>query len=243
MSVRRGLDAHLVDSNAPGGKAIRFDPKHDRLLISSFSHEGFRGDDRGSTLWDFVSGSRHVTKIKSNGPVAFSPNGTALQLTYEPPRTLRLWDVDREFVVREFVIPVAAASGPSRPNIRYRSSITRRSPRTALGWRRRPRITLIGPGYSSGMLFRASSFTIWPDVPSSLRLSSDGNLLAGGDDSGKIHIWSLADGLEVCSPSHERLTVSSLAFGRNLRARLTRNETRNTQNVAGGWRPGIGAET
>ena len=57
--------------------------------------------------------------------------------------------------------------------------------------------------------------------------------MAGGDDAGKIHIWSLPDGVEISAPWQGRLTVSSLAFGRNLQGVAEAEKKKKNQGC--GW--------
>ena len=112
IAARRGYDAHVTDFISPGGSSLLFDPSGRRLLIASVSNESYGGTDRGSTVWDVGAKTQHVTKIRGNGPVAFRPDGKPLQLAYDDPGTLRLWDVARERVICEFTIPTTAKAGP-----------------------------------------------------------------------------------------------------------------------------------
>ncbi len=216
-ATRRGLDAHITDSLSPGGQDVLFDSEGRRLLISGVSASGFRGVNRGTTVWDTVAGTSRESNIKSHGPLAFRRDGTPLQLTLNPdhPGSLQLWDVAGERVVAEFTIH--SAQGP------------------AAGEQRSVAVVIHDLAMSrDGALIAAAVkdqddkpfLQIWDGATGSrlLRISAhargavfapDGSLLAGTDDAEKIHVWSIPDGAEVFSPPQSRLSVNSLAFGRN----------------------------
>jgi serine/threonine protein kinase/WD40 repeat protein len=217
LAARRGFDAHIVESISPGGRSILFDPQGRRLLIAGIGIEGYRGDDRGSTIWDIAGGAQRVTKIRASGPVAFRPDGTALQLSHDDPRILRLWDVERERVIAEFTIPVAGGADPGpgdHPHpIYYDFALAADGSRVAASYKDPESRTWVAvwDGTSGRLLHRFAGRA------ARLAFSPDGTLLAGGEDSGKIHVWSIGDGLELPSPRLGPASVGALAFGRSLR--------------------------
>ena len=233
MAARRGLDAHLVDSIAPGGKEILFDKTGSALLISGMSDFNYRGDDRGTTVWNVAAKSQRQTSIKGNGPVAFRPDGTPIQLAYEVLSTLRLWDVSRERVVNEFTIPIPTTSGPEPTNhaapIYYDRAMAADGSRIAASIKdpQGHHWVFVWDSASGRQLHRLAGRA------QHLAFSADGGLLAGGDDGGRVHVWSLPDGVEISSPWHGRLTVTSLAFGRNLRGAAEGRRKQKHQGL--GW--------
>jgi WD40 repeat protein len=233
VAFRQGFDAHLADSLSPGGSSLLFDPAGQRLLIASVSNESYGGPDRGSTIWDIATKAQHVTKIRGNGPVAFRPDGTPLQLTYDDPKALRLWDVARERVVAEFTIPKTPPPGPEPANhqvpIYYDRALAADGSRVAASIRDQEghAWVFVWDGISGRLIHRLAGRA------QRLAFSPDGSLLAGGEDAEKIHVWAMPDGVEVCSPWHGQLTVSRLAFGRNPRRASARD--RDPKNNARGW--------
>src|SRR5262249_5694140 len=171
-----------------------------RLLVGSVSNGSYRGADRGSTVWDIAAGSQRTTKILGNGPVAFRPDGTPLQLAYDDPRTLRLWDVARETVVGEFRVPVAGAPDPDRADhphpVFYGRALAADGSRVAASIKDpegRPWV-IVWDVVSGRLIHRLAG-----RAPQ-LTFSPDGSLLAGGEDAGRIHVWAIPEGVEVCSP-------------------------------------------
>ncbi len=133
------------------------------------------------------------------------------------PKTLRLWDVAAERVVGEYTIPIAGGPGPtpgdaSHP-VFYARAMAADGSRVAASIKDpegRPWVFVWDAG-SSRPIHRL------PGHAPSLAFSSDGSLLAGGEDAGKVHVWSLPEGRELSSPWQGSLTITGLTFGRNLR--------------------------
>jgi len=234
VAARKGLDAHIADSIAPGGQAILFDRSGGRLLISSIANDGFRGENRGTRVWDLAARAQDVTKIRGNGPVAFRGDETPLQLVHDDLKTLRLWDIARESVVTEFTIPITEASNAAGANDR---SLVFHDMAMALDGSRVAASVKDPDGHAWVFVWDGDSGRLrhrFTGHAERLAFSPDGALLAGGADAGKIHVWSTLDGVEVSSPRQGRLTVSSLAFGRNLR-RVPEMVRGNKSNGRGWW--------
>ena len=104
----------MRDRISLGGQEVLFDPDGGRLLISGVSNPGFRGEVRGTRVWDSCEADVDESKIKVAGPLAFRPDGTVLQLTIHPknPSILRLWDVNHDQVVRDFPVSTTDKAQP-----------------------------------------------------------------------------------------------------------------------------------
>ncbi len=232
-AVRRGFDAQIADLISPGGGSVIFDSTGTRLLISKVNVPGFRGENRGTTVWDTAAKTQHTTKIESTGPIAFRPDGTPLQLVDDGHGTLRLWDLAHERILAEFTMPAMAAPGPEpayHPDpIPYDRALAADGSRVAASIKDpagRPWV-FVWDAVSGRLIHRLAGRA------TRLAFSPDGRLLAGGEDAGKIHVWAIPEGVEVSSPWQGNLTVSQLAFGRN--ARRAAGTDRGRQNPGRGW--------
>ena len=95
-----------------------FDPQGRRLLISSVGRSGFRGEVRGTTVWDNVATtSARDRASRASGPLAFRPDGAPVpSYARRPivPRSLRLWDVGGSEVVADFANPSPEKHGANQ---------------------------------------------------------------------------------------------------------------------------------
>jgi hypothetical protein len=206
-AVLADLDAHQV-AHFPGGAAsVAFEPRGSRLLIGAWGKDPARLGDGQREPQSFPG------QPEGRGLVAFrAADGTPLQLLLpDKGGPLRLWDVTgrKELVT----IPVLCGQ---KAEIQA-AALAADGSRVAVAWR---------PGH--GVKPSAGAVAIWDAVSgrrlaewewpaTALAFSPDGRLLAGGNDEGRVEVWSLSRGEKMASFQAGRPKVRSLAFGRDPR--------------------------
>jgi WD40 repeat protein len=200
-----GIDARLVrDLKGVGTSSLAFDREGKRLLIGGLEPDEHR-DGRASIL-DLTSDRPPATcGLPGPGPVLFRDDATPLQLTARPEGGLVLWDLDRRRAIARVDVPGSAMSEP---------------------------LALSQDGRSLAASVRATDgqdrVMVWDVEPRRLRhqltgkatalsFSDDGELLAGGDEGGRIRVWSLLSGQRVFDRSQGRNTIHCFSFTRNPR--------------------------
>jgi WD40 repeat protein/serine/threonine protein kinase len=191
-----------------GGYALAFDREGARLLIASTAPMPTIKPN-GSRLWHVDSGRLDVLAEGGEGPVAFRPDGTPVQLTIEVKkgeRTLSLRELASGRAVIQFKVP-GQLDNPNPGQIAL-------SPDLKLA---------VAP-------FTATegkpALGVWDTATGQLRqrfegpntaaaFSPDGSLLARGDDAGRVIVWSLPSEKEVASLPSGRNTIRALAFTRD----------------------------
>jgi serine/threonine protein kinase/WD40 repeat protein len=165
----------------------------------------------------------------ANGPVAFRPDGTPVQLVAtdsegKNPDDLSLVDMSTGRTLTRFVLPGALASDPSTPLGLSADALLAAAPvREKTG-----ATTLIVWDAASARERRR--FT-WQ--PTSIAFSPDGSLVASGSTDGNIAVWSLATGARIADLGTGRTAVQCLTFGRDTVLRTSRNPR--PEAAAHGW--------
>jgi WD40 repeat protein/tRNA A-37 threonylcarbamoyl transferase component Bud32 len=206
-----GLDAH------PGPKlaaapvsALAFDAQGGRLLLGGTGEESAR-------LWDGTGEARPVADGPGEGPVAFRPDGTPLQLVLAPgAASLLLRNLDTRQTV--CACPLAARPGGAAPGVRA----------DAVGL---PLLDLApgGSWVAAGLDEPEGRGTVavWQGesgqplkrfavTATALAFASNASLLAVGAEDGQVRVWSLPAGNLVAATSG-RTAVHCLAFSPDAR--------------------------
>jgi WD40 repeat protein len=229
----RGLDARRIKKFKFDASSVAFGPKGQRLLIGGASE--VKGDPpqgaklwepgrtaeshppQGAKLWEIGRDEPHVISNQTSpGPVAFRPDdGTALQLVAQTGPSLLLWDVEKQEAVMTFELPkertepralafalddhkypvMAMAPNGSHIAASFKFKESENEGQTAI-WEA-----------ASGKLLSEFPFTA-----SSLAFSSDGSLLANGDEQGRITVRSVLDDKELETFREPRMAIYGLAF-------------------------------
>ena len=200
-----GLDARLVRHlEGTGASAVAFDHEGKRLLIGGLEPDAHQ-DGRAKIL-DLTSDKPPVSRgLVGPGPVIFRSDGTPLQLVVAPEGGLVLWDLDRQRVVTRIVLPVGSTPGAlaiRQDGSTAAASITQADGRGfVLVWDVEPcQLRYQFPGKATALAF-----------------AGDGDLLARGDEDGRIEVRTLRDGTQVAALSQGRNTIHGFGFTRNPR--------------------------
>ncbi len=107
-----GLDAVSFKALKKTTGALAWSRDGQRLL--SGGAESVAGPPVPGGVYDLKTDRLTATGQKGAGAVAFGKDGTALQLVATGANTLRLWDVDRQRVVREFSLDAGPAKADAQ---------------------------------------------------------------------------------------------------------------------------------
>jgi eukaryotic-like serine/threonine-protein kinase len=192
-----GLDARTHKKFPHGASSVAWDRDGKRLLMG-----GLPG--QVAQLWNRDTGQVIDSQHAGAGPVAFGEDGTPLQLVLHPraQETLLLWDVARQQPVREFKLPATGVTDLAMtPEGTFVSAAVSLPGGKALVtvWETR-----------SGKVVKKIDQSV-----SALALAPDGTLVAGGAENGQIRIWSLSHDEPIATLQADRMSVQSLAFGRD----------------------------
>jgi WD40 repeat protein len=221
-----GLDARLRDEAAassagidarprePLGRveasAVAFDPAGKRLLLGGTSDWQSKRLLEGARLWDGATGELITSQRPGPGPVAFLPDGAAVQLALGKAALL-LWDVAGQRPVSECKLDLDPANRPRglvANALRYPVlALSPAGPLVAAAITRvRQDTVAVWQGKSGKRLFERPRANV-----SALAFSPRGDLLAIGDKEGHIDLWSVAHGERV-TLRPTRTTIHALAF-------------------------------
>lgn len=209
------------------GSSLAFDARG-RMLIG-----GLVFDNRGK--WEV-----HPTRLREgpllkpkasdlpgSGPVAFRPDGTALQLavTSDDRNTLALWDVGAQKLVRHLTVPGAKKTAPlggvNAPVRQYLALSSDGKFAAAViqtdDGRLRLWKTIVWDTVTGAVVF-----TDTPEsVPTALAVgAADPNgtsFVATGDKDGKVKMWALPSGESLPTFAVDPREVTALAVGRDVR--------------------------
>ncbi len=200
-SALAGLDARVEKwVEKWGASSVVFDRSGRYVAIGGMPEEPAK-------VWDRTTDQIvHVSKQTGPGPMAFGRDGTPLQLvaTGEDRRTLRLWDVAKNRLVREFRLP-----GETAENAELALAMTPDGGFVAAA---------VAEGKGGLAVWEVSSGkTVYRDAAAAraIALSRDGSLLATGDDDGRIRLHTLADGKQAATFRGDRAAIYCLAFQRD----------------------------
>jgi serine/threonine protein kinase/WD40 repeat protein len=206
-----GLDAETIrEFKDFGARSLAFDAKG-RLLMGGVTDTKDSRINLTARLWDGHSPLQaEDLGVIGDGPVGFRDDATPIQLIVnETARTLTLTNLARREPIHRFEIP-------GRLGIDETDA--------------RPAVAMTPDGSLIGAAVRQADDTrlmlVWDGVTGrdrrrlagrvcTLAFSPDGALMAGGDELGRITVWSLATGQAVASLSAGRNRINVLAFGRN----------------------------
>jgi serine/threonine protein kinase len=193
---------------------LTFDSTGQRLLL------GGKNDNRGrkmegAKLWEIDSDRLTVSWRAGAGPVAFGADGTPLQLTARDGRSLLLWNLQEQKLVRE--IRLQPSQDPKavsllRTNVLGFPLLTL-SPQAAVGavavtvdGRHR---VLVWDAESGKMLFPLDR------TATALALSPKADLLAVGDEQGSVTLWTIPAGKPLGAFQMSASSIHNATFSPN----------------------------
>ncbi len=202
-AVLLGLDAHRrkhFDGFAP---YLAFDRAGKRLLVGGWKQQPAR-------LWDSTTGDVVTGKQAGSGPVAFGDDGTPLELVLDVRKTpiFLLRNVVTGQPVRELAVELKPGRGTYVPALAPNGAFAAASFLFEDG---KQSFLAIWDARSGELVRRIA----W--VAKALAFSADGQLLAAGDEGGRIAVWSVEHFKPVAQIPSGRLPITSVAFGRNPR--------------------------
>jgi serine/threonine protein kinase/WD40 repeat protein len=210
----------------------------------AFSRDGKQlligGWNDGAKLWDIAADTVHTSKAIGPGPTAFRADGTPLALVLNnpsDPTALVLWDVSKNRVLGELTLPGRVARDPHSDELLLTYTLadagTLVAAATVMLPNRDP-VIIVWDAASGKQLHR------FDGAAKSLCFAPDGSLLAAGDQTGRIVLWTLPDGGELTSLQGGHTTVNALAIHPHFRL-LSRGAAKSRASKARRAR-GIGKE-
>jgi WD40 repeat protein len=194
-----GIDAvEEVTFEGVEAASVAFDHSGNRLL--------FGGHEKTSAhLWGDTEANPRPLKQTGAGPVAFTPEGTPIQVIVDPrdSHRLQMWDLEAARQIASFEMPKG-------DEVSHRS---RRSPMVALTTDAHY-LAAAGPRHvaiwrrGEGQPLRTWAL---PDT-TALALTADGSLLAIGNAAGQLQVISVPGGEAVVSLPGEGVKVTALTF-------------------------------
>lgn len=213
-----GLDARRIKEFPFESSSVTFSPDGKRLLMGGYT--SFEGEAREpARVWNGGLDEPKKSTQLGSGPVAFrGSDGAALHLVPDLRDwfTLRLWNIDKQELVREFKL----ADKPSPPDWFQRNTLTLAL--SANG-------TFVAASTAS-RLDDKGGLVVWDAQSgklihtvgkgfSSLAFSPDSALLAAGDKEGSVTLWSRGQEKEQTTFPVGRTAILGLTFTRDLRRR------------------------
>jgi serine/threonine protein kinase/WD40 repeat protein len=210
-----GIDARVEKRLSVGASSVAFDRESKRFLVGGTTgREHQQLPAEAAKVYD-----AHTYELirKSDqagpGPVAFSDDGTPLQLVPDPQDhfTLLLWDVANQRLVRKLKIslqdqPVALTEW-NLPTM----AMTQNGAYVAASAR-------LGQEKAVSLVWeREKDLPIWKldAYATAIAITQDGKMVALGDERGRIQISSLPEGKAVELPLAGWTAVHCLAFGKD----------------------------
>jgi serine/threonine protein kinase/WD40 repeat protein len=199
-----GMDARPIKTIDTPASNLSFDAAGRRLLIAGPSGE--------LRIWDQETDRTEVLNLESKGRVVFASRADGGPLLLSPivrgeggRPALRLWDVTRRRVIREFQIP-----GGDGAELRAHAL----SPDgTLVG-----ALTVAKGGASRVTVWEAEAGKVLQTIPHGaldLAFSPDAGLLAAWDGDGNIMVWSMPDQAPVARLSAGRSPIRCVSFRRD----------------------------
>jgi serine/threonine protein kinase len=198
-----GLDARLVkDLKGIGASSLAFDREGKRLLIGGLEPDEIQ-DGRARILDLAIDQPPVVCGLPGAGPVVFRDDGTPLQLVARPGGGLVLWDLDRRRAVAQIEIPGSATSEclALQPD----GSTVAAS-------------LIHADGQAHVMVWDVETCRLrhqFAGQATALAYSEDGELLAIGDEAGRVRVWNMSTGRPMADLLQGRNTIHCFSFTRN----------------------------
>jgi serine/threonine protein kinase/WD40 repeat protein len=230
-ALLHGLDATSRPGLKGDASSVVFSRDGTRLLI------GCSADNRGkpngpARLWKLGIEEPNASDLPGEGPVAFDPDGAALQCVPDPENryTLKLWNVEKRVLVRELKLAENTArqqlTGDNRPTLALAvdGSLVGAS-------------TTLPDGKPTFIVWEAASGKQVKRLDkhaTAIAFSPDGRLLAAGDATGTIALWNLKQAGEPLTLQRTRTAIHCLAFTRDRRWFVGKNAPEETWLLAAG---------
>lgn len=191
-----------------------FDPSGQRLLL------GGKNDNRGrkmegAKLWEIDTDRLTVSWRAGAGPVAFRADGMPLQLTARDGRSLLLWNLKGQKLVREIRLepsPDPKAVSVLRTNV-LGFPLLALSPQATAG-----ATAVTVDGRHSVLVWNAESGQTlfrFDRAATALALSPKGDLLAVGDEQGSVAFWTVPAGKPLGAFQMSASSIHHAAFTPN----------------------------
>jgi len=202
-----GLDARPIPPFTNfGASSVAFDLQGNRLLM------GGVGD--GAKLWDSITAKLQTATGTNLGPVAFLADGTGTQLLYDAKQhSLLLSCVVDSRTETEWKIPATVEDIPIRREAPKLTLLSRDGSRCVAVLRtedNHERVLVLTTTGTHALGNPRSTVT-------AVAISADGSLVAVGESSGRVSVWSAYNATHVTEFMASRNEITSLALQQSAR--------------------------
>jgi eukaryotic-like serine/threonine-protein kinase len=188
-----------------GARFVAFDRIGQRLLMGSTTDPKHPDRTLGTKLWDDATQQLSDLAFDGEGPVGFRIDGTPIAFVADTKAgTLALWDLATKRILLPFEVPGQLDVHKITQLSMLPDGSLVAAPVTLAGGQS---ALVVWNGETGKRLHQLQGKT------SCVALSPDRSLVAGGDETGHITIWSLSTGRVEAILSNGRSSIRCLAYG------------------------------
>jgi serine/threonine protein kinase/WD40 repeat protein len=202
-----GLDAAAAKRIPFEASSVVFDRTGKRLLFGGMAALDSRAA-QPAQVWDSTTDHLLESQQPGDGPVAFRAEGTPLQLVRIDPWNLALWEVSKHQIVSRLTLP---GKNNANPKGHPKLNALRFSGDGALA----AAAATMPDGQDLTLVWEGASGRLLQSVPRKanvLAFSPDNQVLALGNDEGRLELWSVRSGKPLGPLQESGLAIESLAF-------------------------------
>ena len=188
----------VLEQKGFAGSALVEFPPGDRFLIGGLNPG--QGKEQRTRIWDLATDKVTYSEHKGNWPIAVRKDQTPVQLVYQAPDSLLVWDIARNRSAVRLALPLAER--PQRSALASDGSLAAAS---------------IGDRTLVWELSKAIPVGDYPGRATALAFSPDNQLLAAGDDSGSITLRQVTTGTVISKLRDRPCRVLTMKFARDYR--------------------------
>ena len=207
-----GLDARKLKDIVRDSSSVAFDATGKRVLASGWSATNGK-HMFGALMLDLENDSEQKLGRLGNGPVAFQPDGSPVQLTWNTPQKLELWNVEQDRLIHQWLI----RDSLSHPVLAHSPiALTILSPDGLYS------VTALSDSDDQGvvLVWNNTSGVLVCSLPcnaTAMAISPNNSMLAIGQADGQVRLWSVRDGELISVMKNNDKCIYALDFSNDTR--------------------------